>query len=118
MTDFGNSLVVAADSPLATFDVSLSGAGTLPYSSPELLQAPTKVSHPADLFSLGCTLYVVLNGGKEPFRGVSGTREMVFWVSGAKFWEFEERTRAASFGEGLGSANGAKVGEVDSRWSR
>lgn len=29
---------------------------------------------------------------------------MVFWVSGAKFWEFEERTRAASFGEGLGSA--------------
>jgi hypothetical protein len=104
LTDFGNSLVVAADSPLATFDVNLSGAGTLPYSSPELLQAPTKASHPADLFSLGCTLYVVLNGGKEPFRGVSGTREMVFWVSGAKFWEFEERARAASFGEGLGSA--------------
>lgn len=103
LTDFGSSLVIAPNSPLmSSLDVA-TGAGTLPYSSPELLQAPTKVSYPSDLFSLGCTLYVILNGGKDPYRGVSGTREMVFWVAGAKFWEFEERARAASIGEGIGA---------------
>lgn len=59
------------------------------------------------MFSLGASLYVIINRGKQPYQGVSGTRELCFWVSRGGFWDWEERNRTASVGDlgqfGLGA---------------
>jgi tRNA A-37 threonylcarbamoyl transferase component Bud32 len=43
--------------------------GTFDYMAPEQFKDPTKVGAPADVYSLGCTLYCLLNG-KPPFADV------------------------------------------------
>ncbi|CDZ98499.1 serine threonine protein kinase [Phaffia rhodozyma] len=107
LTDFGSALfhsTLETQSDNSMFhtlaDGPASGGGTTSYSSPELLLRTTEVSFPSDVFSLGASLYVILNGGRKPYQGVSGTRELCFWVARGGFWDWEERNRAASFGEG------------------
>lgn len=108
LTDFGSSLLPFPTTSSSPFPPITTG--TTPYSSPELLLHPETVSYPSDVFSLGATLYVAITG-KEPFKGVSGNREMVFWVGKGGFWEWEERRRAAAWGGEVGVRRGGSLRE-------
>ncbi|CAM3581753.1 serine/threonine-protein kinase [Smaragdicoccus niigatensis] len=77
VTDFG--IARALDQ---TVDLTSAGSSpsTLPFASPEQIEGKT-LDHRSDIYSLGCTLYVMLTG-RRPFP-----RESALAVMNAHLWE-------------------------------
>ena len=87
LSDFGMSLIMPSTTPTDPI-----GLGTPSYSAPELVKsAPSPFSFPADIFSLGVTLSVLLTG-HEPFSGMRAVERM-FKVAQGGYWAWEERRR-------------------------
>src|SRR5262249_34683041 len=66
--DLGLARVIDGPGPSGLGDITPSGAilGTPDYAAPEQLTNPATADTRADLYSLGCTLYVLLTG-RPPF---------------------------------------------------
>ncbi|GAA5824366.1 hypothetical protein JCM11251_000391 [Rhodosporidiobolus azoricus] len=99
LSDFGSSLFLPPlSSPAHLFPTDPHGLGTLIYSPPEFVRAlPSPFSYPADVFSLGVTLGVLLTS-REPYEGLR-TMERMVWVSNGEWWAWEERRRLAELAE-------------------
>ncbi|GAA5916371.1 hypothetical protein JCM6882_000868 [Rhodosporidiobolus microsporus] len=99
LSDFGSSLFLPPPpSPSHLFPTDPHGLGTPTYSPPEFVRPlPSPFSYPADIFSLGVTLGVLLTA-REPYEGLR-TMERMVWVSKGGWWEWEERRRLAELAE-------------------
>ncbi len=64
--------------PPASVQVTHAGLslGTPAYMSPEQGRSASRVDHRADIYSLGCTLYVLLTG-QQPFRGKTANEVII-----------------------------------------
>ncbi|KAM0746486.1 kinase-like protein [Meredithblackwellia eburnea MCA 4105] len=94
LSDFGMSLVIPSNGPPPTNPI---GLGTPSYSAPELVKtAPSPFSLPADIFSLGVTLSVLLTA-HEPFQGMKPAERM-FMVGRGGYYDWEERRRLGEVG--------------------
>lgn len=101
LSDFGSSLLIHPSHP-PTDGV---GLGTLPFSSPELVDASAPFSFPADIFALGATLYQCLTG-REPYRG-SRPVEMMHHVRNGSLWVWAERERLSLVGTASNTPSGS-----------
>ncbi|GAA5878170.1 hypothetical protein JCM8547_008362 [Rhodosporidiobolus lusitaniae] len=101
LSDFGSSLFLpppSSPSPLLPTDPH--GLGTPSYSPPEFVRPlPSPFSYPSDIFSLGVTLGVWLNGGREPYEGMRSVERMVR-VAGGGWYAWEEGRRVREELEG------------------
>jgi len=98
LADFGSALHLPSLSlPHQPGPIDPIGLGTPSYSPPELVRGPpSPFGFPADVFSLGVTLGVMLFG-REPYSRLGargkGRAEMRLWIAKGAYWAFEEHER-------------------------
>ncbi|WVQ71008.1 hypothetical protein IAR50_000533 [Cryptococcus sp. DSM 104548] len=95
ISDFGSSLLIHPSHP-PTDGV---GLGTLPFSSPELVDKSATFSFPVDIWALGATLYQCITG-REPYRGLR-MMELTHRVKSGGLWLYEENERLSRVGQGV-----------------
>ncbi|ODN84358.1 hypothetical protein L202_00325 [Cryptococcus amylolentus CBS 6039] len=95
ISDFGSSLLIHPAHP-PTDGV---GLGTLPFSSPELVDKSATFSFPVDIWALGATLYQCITG-REPYRGLR-IMELTHRVKSGGLWPYEESERLSRVGQGV-----------------
>ncbi|GAA5889420.1 hypothetical protein JCM5296_006356 [Sporobolomyces johnsonii] len=94
LSDFGMSLFLprASSTSASALPSDPHGLGTPSYSPPEFVRPlPSPFSYPADIFSLGITLSVLLTA-REPYEGLRAVERML-WVGRGGWWDWEERRR-------------------------